>query len=25
MMRPEEIYQRIEAKNWRHVWVVGDI
>ncbi len=24
-MRPEEIYQRIEAKNWRHVWVVGDI
>ncbi|ECE0352797.1 serine/threonine-protein phosphatase, partial [Salmonella enterica subsp. enterica] len=24
MMRPEEIYQRIEAKNWRHVWVVGD-
>ncbi|MDI5754606.1 DUF2817 domain-containing protein, partial [Salmonella enterica subsp. enterica serovar Montevideo] len=19
MMRPEEIYQRIEAKNWRHV------
>ncbi|EAU4267749.1 serine/threonine-protein phosphatase, partial [Salmonella enterica] len=25
MMRPEEIYQRIEAKNWRHAWVVGDI
>ncbi len=25
MMRPEEVYQRIEAKNWRHVWVVGDI
>lgn len=25
MMRPEEIYQRIEGKNWRHVWVVGDI
>lgn len=25
MMRPEEIYQRIEGKNRRHVWVVGDI
>ncbi|VEA76645.1 serine/threonine protein phosphatase 1 [Salmonella enterica subsp. arizonae] len=25
MMWPEEIYQRIEGKDWRHIWVVGDI
>ncbi|ASO63302.1 serine/threonine-protein phosphatase [Salmonella enterica subsp. arizonae serovar 53:-:- str. SA20100345] len=25
MMRPEEIYQRIEGQDWRHIWVVGDI
>ncbi|EGE4657848.1 protein-serine/threonine phosphatase [Salmonella bongori serovar 48:i:- str. 94-0708] len=25
MMQPEEIYHRIEGKDWRHIWVVGDI
>ena len=25
MGRPDNIYQRIDGTQWRHVWVVGDI
>lgn len=25
MEQPDNIYQRVEGTNWRHVWVVGDL
>ncbi|VEB84784.1 serine/threonine protein phosphatase 1 [Citrobacter koseri] len=25
MKQPENVYQKIEGSQWRHVWIVGDL